>query len=32
MSATSYEKRGKVAVITMMSPPVNGFGPRCARG
>jgi len=26
MSATSYEKRGKVAVITMMSPPVNGLG------
>ena len=26
MSVTSYEKCGKVAVITMASPPVNGLG------
>ncbi len=26
MSVTAYEKRGKVAVITMQSPPVNGLG------
>ncbi len=26
MGVTSYEKRGRVAVITMASPPVNGLG------
>ncbi|MBV6424296.1 MAG: Fatty acid oxidation complex subunit alpha [Steroidobacteraceae bacterium] len=26
MGVTSYEKRGRVAVITMQSPPVNGLG------
>jgi len=26
MSVAGYEKRGKVAVITMASPPVNGLG------
>ncbi len=26
MGETNYEKRGKVAVITMTSPPVNGLG------
>ncbi len=26
MGVTTYEKHGKVAVITMDSPPVNGLG------